>query len=24
MLSPHERCTYLFQKAHNSIPHLSE
>ena len=23
MLSPHESCTYLFQKAHNSIPHLS-
>jgi chemotaxis protein methyltransferase CheR len=24
MLSPHKSCTYLFQKAHNSIPHFSE
>jgi chemotaxis protein methyltransferase CheR len=24
MLSPHERCTYLFRKAHNCIPHLSD
>jgi chemotaxis protein methyltransferase CheR len=24
MLSPHKRCTYLFCRAHNCIPHLSD